>query len=93
MNKQTNEDVECKLKEYSESIGRYFVMTLDELIDSHRSLRDFRKQKHSEWLEELNLARERGFNEGKKKALEEDYISREALKSMKLSDLMELLND
>ena len=93
MNNEANEKVERKLKDYSESISRYFVFTLDELIESHRSLREFRKNSHQEWLGVLNEARKEGFKEGEKRALEYNYISRETLKSMTLSDLMELLKD
>ena len=87
------EDVDSKLKEYSESMSRCFVISLDELIESHRSLREFRKTKHQEWLNILHEARKRGFEEGKQQALEYNYIDREKLKEMTINQLMELLQN
>lgn len=79
-----------KLDDYAKEIN-VDKLTLDDLICSHRRLREANQQNHQQWLEVLKKAREEAFDEAKKYALEHDFLSREKLKKMTLQELSKLL--
>ena len=78
--------------EYSKEIGLDYTMTVEELISSHRELRNKNVSNHREWLRELEKARERGREEGFLYVTEKSYVSLDRLKSMKLGELIEIFN-
>ena len=68
-------------------------VTVGELIDSHRRLREQNRIHQEEWDQVLKDARERGHEEGKRVVMEEDYISRQRRKGMTLREIVEWLNE
>ena len=69
------------------------AFSLKELIESHRRLREINHERQQSWLEELQLARERGHREGVEWATTHDYISREKLKAMTLLEIANWLEE
>lgn len=77
-----------KMKKYSEEIGLREVMTLDEMIDSHRSQRELVK-------ESLRLSQD-AYREyyGKWKSMMEEnheFVKIDDLKKMTLSEIIEFI--
>lgn len=81
------------LKAYSQEIGTVYgsVITLPELIDSHRTLRTRNARNNAEFLAELESARQCGFREGMKQGTDEALCNR--LKGMTVLELVALLHD
>jgi hypothetical protein len=84
---------EEKLKEYSDLLGLYQAMTLDDLIASHQAIRSDNIKFHTEIRQIREEAVKRGYELGKSIALEQDYISRERLMKMTVQELVDLLGD
>ena len=85
--------MKTQIEQYSEQLGLSEAMTLDELIESHRRLRQLNAQSHQEWLKVLREAREKGYRDGEAFALQHGYFSRERLQQMSVAELMEALQD
>lgn len=77
-----------RIKDYGAEFG-VESFTLERLIDSHRHLRTLNMEHNALWLETLRQARERGEAEGRQKAMEQDFISRESLMSMTIAEIIE----
>lgn len=84
--------VEERLKQYSEELGCN-SLTLEELIDSHRNMRKARLEAGAAATAALEEGRERGREEAKAYALENDWFSRSQLKAMTLGELANKLTD
>lgn len=67
------------------------TLTIKELIESHRRVKEINWDYHQHWLNELKQARERGYIEGIERATEYEYVSREKLKTMTLKEITDLL--
>lgn len=80
------------LLEYAKEIN-VERLTLEDLIKSHRRLRDMNKENHEVWRQELILAVDRAEKNAKSTALEYGWFSRERLKTMTLGELANLLVD
>lgn len=85
--------MKTKIEQYSEELGLSEAMTLDDLIESHRRLRQLNAQNHQEWLKVLREAHEKGYRDGEAFALQHGYFSRERLRQMSVAELMEALQD
>lgn len=85
-------DVEM-LNRYGQELGLTDGLTLWELIESHRSLRDLNVKRQATWLDALADARKRGLERGRARALEHEFVSREKLKAMTIKELSDLLNE
>lgn len=85
-------DIEM-LNTYGQEMGLADGLTLWELIESHRSLRDLNVKRRAAWHDALADARRRGLEEGRQQALENEFVSREKLKAMTLKELSDLLNE
>jgi hypothetical protein len=85
-------DVEM-LNAYGQELGLTDGLTLWELIESHRSLRDLNVKRQATWHEALADARKRGLERGRAQALEHEFVSREKLKAMTIKELSDLLNE
>lgn len=68
-------------------------ITLDELIESHRTLRNMHKKFNEERNAAMQEAREWASADFKKNAETYDWFSRERLKAMTIGELVELLHD
>lgn len=81
-----------QISEYARSID-VGSMSLSSLIDSHRTLRDLNKKDHETRLKEYREMHEKGRQDGYNYATKHEYISREDLKKMTVSELAELVHD
>ncbi len=79
------------LDEYSKEFKYKHTLTLEDLIESHRYLRSINLLQNEERLEVLNEARKKGYEQGKKEALEDHYISIERLRNMTLLEICYLI--
>lgn len=79
------------IEQYSNEIGLKEAMTMEELIQSHRNLRQLNSNKQKDWLDAIEKARNMGFENGKREALEQNFISRKTLKAMTIQQLIEWL--
>lgn len=84
-------DTKTALRKYAKEIGIESI-SLEHLIESHRHLRSLNLEKSNEWRKELDAARERGLEEGRKHAMENEFISVERLRSMALVELCALID-
>lgn len=64
-------------------------LSVDTLIMSHRAMRDSIKSDQKVWLDMLEKARQKAFQE----ALDANWVRIEELKKMSVQDLVALLND
>jgi hypothetical protein len=85
-------DIEM-LNKYGQEIGLADGLTLTELIESHRTLRELNKKHQATWLEALVAARQQGLEEGRSMAVRYEFISREKLKDMTLKDISDFLRE
>lgn len=67
--------------------------SLKEMTRHRDLLLENAQERNKNWLDELVKARERGYEEGKRNALEHDYVSRDALCNMTVAQLVELLHN
>ena len=81
------------LNKYGQEIGLTDGLTLAELIESHRTLRELNKKHQDTWLEALVDARQRGLEEGRAMAVQYEFISREKLKGMTLKEISDFLRE
>lgn len=81
------------LDDYSKSIGLSYAMSLEELIDSHKRLRDAAVTNNKLWREELQKARQRGQKEGYCAVTEGEFISVAVLRDMTVVELIALINN
>lgn len=82
-----------KLNEYAKEIHRHgYDLSIDELIESHRHLRE----QHRRYLDEYNTimfqARADGVKLGKE-YITDQHLSKDQLKAMTIQELVELLAD
>jgi len=80
------------IDEYAKEIGVQ-GLTLNQLINSHRDLRKLYWGYFSKEREIFNTARERGHEEGKRLALEMDFISVQKLAKMTMLEVLNLIDD
>lgn len=86
--------INALLYDYSRELGLINDLTLEDVINAHRHLRELNKRKNAEWLEELDRARKLGYDEGLRLISNSgDYIKASELKEMKVSDLVNILYD
>lgn len=90
---ETCQDMRAALEEYSLEMDLINRLTLKDLIASHKRLREAASRDADAIRVEVEKARVNGHEEGKRYALEHDYISRERLKQVTLRELSELLAD
>lgn len=76
-----------ELEQYSKELGIHGVITLDELINSHRELRALNTKNHDEFMTERKDAIDRAV----KQCIENNWFSRYQLRSMSVVEIMELL--
>jgi flagellar biosynthesis/type III secretory pathway protein FliH len=86
-------DIEKALKEYSLEICPNFPLTVDALIESHRSLREANKKRWDEYRDYRKQGYDTGYNEGLKIATSGDYVKVNKLKWMTLSELVNLIDN
>ena len=77
------------LEQYSKEIG--VDLTIENLIDSHRRLREINSISHKQWLSELEKAREIGIAQAEKIVTERNWININKLKSMTVLELVAFL--
>ena len=85
-------DIEM-LNTYGQEMGLTDGLTLWELIESHRSLRNLNMKRQAAWREALADAHVCGLERGRAQALEHEFVSREKLKTMTLKEISNLLGD
>ena len=68
-------------------------LTLDQLIDAHRSLREHRLKTDAITKAEIEKERQRGEENGRQFALENNWFSRERLREIRVGELVNLLAD
>jgi hypothetical protein len=66
-------------------------MTLEDLIDSHRYLRERTKNAHAEGLEQLGRFRKVGTEQGYATVTNGEYIAISKLKSMTLAEIVDFI--
>ena len=79
------------LQEYGREMGLYGALTLKDLIDSHRNLRQMQMRDNEERRAEMQRGFDAGFKQGKEMATKHNYLSREALRGMTLAELSSIL--
>lgn len=79
------------LAEYSQEIGLRETMTLRNLIDSHRTLRNISLKDVKEKMNEVEAARKRAYADAKECATTYDWFSKERLKGLTIGELVQLL--
>ena len=85
-------NAEEKIIEYGKEIGQISDLTVNDLIDSHRRLRELNSRRWKEYQNEQRSGYARGYENGKNIALKCDYLSREDLKAMTITELIETLS-
>jgi hypothetical protein len=80
------------IDEYAREIGLY-GLTLDELINSHRELRNSYWNMISREREIMDKARKSGYSTGKREAMELGFISVQKLAKMTMLEVLNLIDD
>jgi hypothetical protein len=98
MNSDTNtvvvpSHVENLLQEYAAEIGLHGTLTLENLIDSHRRLRERAQVSNEKLRQEMKRGFDAGYKNGVEQATKFNYLSREALRNMTLAKLAEILSE
>lgn len=86
-------NVDEKMAAYSKEIGLWDPMSIDSLIDSHRKLRQANAQTWDERQAEMQKAREYAAADARKWVTEHEYVSVERLRTMTLTQIVELINE
>jgi hypothetical protein len=86
-----NENDLALLESYAKEMGLYGALTLKDLIESHRRLRELSMRDNDARREELRRGYEAGFKQGEELAIKHNYLSREALRNMTLAELSSIL--
>ncbi len=79
------------LEAYAREMDLHGPLTLETLIDSHRSLRALALRTNEERRAEMQRGFDAGFKSGEEMATKHHYISREALRGMTLAELSNIL--
>lgn len=79
------------LKEYSKELGLFSDLTLEELIGSHKHLRELNKNNLQNWREELVSGFEMGKAQGYTVITEQEYIKVSTLREMTIAELANFL--
>jgi len=85
------EEAEFRLRDYSMEIGLWEPITLQELIESHRSLRKNNITFTQHLREAIVEAREEAYKQAYKDKVENGFISIDDLRSMTVSELCALV--
>lgn len=93
MNMTPNQQIQEEIDRYSEELDLIGKMSITELIDSHRHLRELNKVRHEDWLAQVHEAKAWAAEQARQHALEYNYISRETLRGMTLLQLCEILEE
>ena len=79
------------LEDYGKEVGVDF--TLEQLIESHRRLRNMNIENNTERLKELANARKIGMEQGYEAITNEEYIKVSVLKTMSVHEMVDFLKD
>jgi hypothetical protein len=88
-----NYNGEKSLQEYSKEIGLDYVLSVEELIDSHRNLRNSNIKNLTEFRAVSEEYRKRGYEEGYVNVINREFISFENLKKMNVKEFADHLCD
>jgi len=80
-----------KIKNYGKQLS--IDLDVDNLIESHKRLREWNSKEHTDYLKHRETGFKQGYEEGKRLALEQDFISLERLEDMTLSEICSLIKD
>lgn len=81
------------LQKYSKEIGLDYILSVEELIESHRSLRNHNIKNLAEFRAGSEEYRKRGYEEGYVNAINREFISFEDLKKMNVKEFADHLCD
>lgn len=81
------------LEDYRQEMDLHGALTLESLINSHRHLRTLNLERHQEWQAEVKKGYDAGYTNGRAQAIEYDFLSRDALRSMTLAELAAILHE
>lgn len=88
------QDVEQKLKAYAKEMGlNNESLSLDQLIDAHRTLRAYRLRSNAQQQAEMQAAREFATNQATEQVMQYGWFSVERLRKMTLAELAELIHE
>ena len=82
-----NADEVQMLNDYAKEVGAE-ALPLQDLIASHRRLRDMSKRTHAEWIKALENAREIGTRQGMELVLT-GYVSLDDLQKMTIKEIVD----
>lgn len=92
--KEMNMDSKIKsLQKYSKEIGLDYVLSVEELIESHRNLRNFNIINNTKFRALADEYRRKGYEEGYVNAINREFISFEDLKKMNVKEFADYLCD
>ena len=82
-----------RLAAYARELDLHGTISLDSLIDSHRTLRAHYVADRKVWLKELENARAAGRAQGLEQVTQGEYISVEALRKMTVAELASFIGE
>lgn len=85
-------DTYAKLKYYSEELGLDFV-SLEDLIDSHRHLRNMQMVIKENVKRVIDIYRNKGYEDGYVNAINREFIPIEKLKKMTIIEFVNFVNN
>ncbi|VTU43046.1 MULTISPECIES: hypothetical protein [unclassified Variovorax] len=87
------EEVWEQLRRYGEEMDLTGALTLQQLIDSHRSLRAAASQSNDERRQVIGDARNRAIEAAKQEVLHGEYVSMQRLSTMTVGEIGRLVHD
>jgi hypothetical protein len=84
-------NIVLNLKKYSKEIGLDYILSVEELIESHRNLRNSHIKNLAEFRAGSEEYRKRGYEEGYVNAINREFISFEDLKKMNVKEFADHL--
>ena len=82
-----------KIVEYGKSMDLHNDPTVELLIESHKNLRKEFQKTNADRIAEIIAARKRATEDARIYALTHEFISREALRKMTVSEMVALLHE
>jgi hypothetical protein len=83
----------ARLAEYGRELDLHGMISLDDLIYSHRQLRAHYIADRKVWFQELENARAAGRAQGLEQVTQGEYISVEALRKMTVAELASFIGE